>query len=164
MLRVKTQTTIQEIKVNQAAELRRLFRRAVAEDFSYFPKSYRWRVLADNNLLRLAIAAMKPNRILLGAWHDGKLTGYAIAGTNRGGMGKLYWLYVAPEFRRHGVGGQLLDQLEQMMHHRGMRQVGLVTHNYDPYYAKRGFKLQKSQQLYGVAMRVMSYTWPKKKS
>ena len=163
MLRVKTDTTIHEVKVGQVADLRKLFRQAVVEDFSYFPKTYQWRVLADNNLARLAIGVIKPNRVLLGAWRDDRLIGYAIAGTNRNGCGKLYWLYVAPDSRGQGVGGQLLDRLIAIMKQRGMQRLSLVTHNFDPYYAKRGFKLDKSQQLYGVPMRVMSYQWPKKK-
>ena len=163
MLRVKTTVIIKEIKVGQVADLRKLFRRAVAEDFSYFPKSYQWRVLADNNLARLAVAAVRSNRIVLGAWNGSHLIGYAIAGTNRNGTGKLYWLYVAPESRGEGVGGQLLDDLIGQMKHHNMERLSLVTHDYDPYYAKRGFTLDKSQQLYGVSMRVMSYQWPKKK-
>lgn len=157
---MKADTIIRDIAPPQAPALRRLFQRAVAQDFSYFPEAYQSQVLRDNSLPHLLVASLRPNRILLGARTAKELIGYVIAGTNGNDTGKIYWLYVAPEGRGQSLGRLLLVRSLEKMHQRGMRRVSLVTHNYDDYYTRFGFKVEKRQQLYGVPMNVMSYQWP----
>ncbi len=156
---MKSDIRIDTIKPAQAVKLRRLFKRAVAEDFNYFPETYRRRVLADNNLPRLAWGAVRPSRILLGAQQTNSLVGYAITGVNSDRTAKLYWLYVSPEARSQRLGSQLLDRLLVILPERGIQRMSLVTHNYQDYYSKYGFRLEGHDQLYGVDMKVMSYTW-----
>ncbi len=157
---MKTATIIRDIRPAETPRLRRLFTRAVAEDFNYFPEAYRRQVLRDNNLPRLMVAAIRPARILLGSWWDDNLIGYSIAGINGNDTGKIYWLYVAPEGRGQNLGRSLLERSLQVMRRRGMNRVSLVTHNYGDYYTKFGFQTEKRQQLYGVPMNIMSYQWP----
>ncbi len=161
MLKGMTDIDIADIKPAQVVTLRRLFKRAVAEDFSYFPRTYQWKVLADNNLLRLGVAAVKSNRIVSGAWFNNDLIGYSLGGTNPSGCGKLYWLYVSPEGRSLGVGTALLQQVVERMKQRNMDRLSLVTHNYEDYYLKHGFQVDKTDRLYGVDMKVMSTSWAK---
>lgn len=157
---MKPDTLIHDIRPKHTLELRRLFVRAVDEDFSYFPDEYRGKVLSDNNLPRLVVASLRPSRILVGARQAGRMIGYVIAGINGDESGKIYWLYVSPEGRGLNLGQSLLRRSMRQMHERGMRRVSLVTHDYTDYYKKFGFSLDKAQQLYGVDMKVMSYTWP----
>ena len=154
------EATIDDIKPKHTPELRRLFKRAVAEDFSYFPAQYQHKVLRDNNLPRLFVASIRPSRILLGARKGDQLIGYVIAGVNGDDTGKIYWLYVSPEGRGMNLGASLLKRALKEMRGRGMNRASLVTHDYADYYKKFGFTLDKAQKLYGVDMKVMSYTWP----
>lgn len=158
---MKRDTLIQDIKPQQIGQLRRLFQRAVKEDFNYFPTTYQKQVLEDNNWPHLVIAALKPSRIMLGAYHAGQMIGYLIAGINGDDRGKIYWLYVSPEGRGQKLGQALLEHSLEQMRRRGMRRVSLVTHNYANYYAKLGFSPDKAEELYGVDMKVMSYQWAK---
>jgi ribosomal protein S18 acetylase RimI-like enzyme len=96
---------------------------------------------------------------LLGAQQTNSLQGYAITGINNDETAKIYWLYVSPEARGQKLGGLLLDRLMVILPERGVRRVSLVTHNYQDYYSKYGFMLEGSDQLYGVDMKVMSYSW-----
>lgn len=161
MLRVQTNTRIDSISAPKAPQLHRLFQKAVAEDFSYFPTEYQKQVLRENNLPRLAIAAFRPSRIMYGAWQNNRLMGYILGATNGNSSGKIYWLYVSPESRGQKLGQQLLDRLVTTMQLLGMDRVKLVTHDYDEYYSKYGFKVDKEDQVYGVDVKVMSYVWAK---
>jgi len=154
------ETTIDTIKPKHTAELRRLFKRAVAEDFNYFPAEYQQKVLRDNNLPRLFVATLRPSRILLGARKGNQMIGYVIAGINGNDTGKIYWLYVSPEGRGLNLGQGLLKRALKEMRARGMQRASLVTHDYADYYKKFGFTLDKAEELYGVNMKVMSYVWP----
>jgi ribosomal protein S18 acetylase RimI-like enzyme len=158
---VQSDIKVQNIKLTKALDLRRLFKRAVEEDFSYFPDEYQQQVLRENNLPRLAFAAVRPARLMLGACRQNRLIGYIIAGVNGNQTGKIYWLYVSPEGRGQQLGRQLLEKMLELLRRRGMMRVSLVTHNYDQYYAKLGFQRDRVDFLYGVEMKAMSYQWAK---
>ena len=152
--------TITQLRLGDAPVLRHLFVEAVATDFSYFPGTYRRQVLRQNGLGRLAIATLRRSRLLLGATANGRLVGYAIGRTNRNATAKIYWLYVTPEWRSHGVGSKLLGDLMDEFRRRGSRQASLVTYKQAEYYRRKGFELLQSQPIYGVTMKVMVYRWP----
>ncbi|HSX14695.1 MAG TPA: GNAT family N-acetyltransferase [Candidatus Saccharimonadales bacterium] len=159
---MKTDTHIASINPGQVSQLHRLFQSAVASDFSYFPGPYRAQVLRENSLIRLLVAAFRPSRILLGAWRNGELVGYIIGVTNGNASAKIYWLYVRPDARGAKLGTKLLDSFVEVVRSRGMERISLVTHNYEDYYRKYGFKLEGTDKLYGVDMKIMSYQWAKK--
>jgi ribosomal protein S18 acetylase RimI-like enzyme len=159
MLRVKTDTHIDTITAPKAPQLRRLFHRAVIEDFSYFPRQYQMQVLRENSLPRLMVATLRPARIMLGAWQDSRMLGYILGTTNGNASGKIYWLYVSPESRGQQLGQRLLDRLIEVMQQRQMERVKLVTHDYDGYYSKYGFQTERVDNVYGVDVKVMSYEW-----
>ena len=153
--------TIHRLGLGDALALRRLFRAAVASDFAYFPRAYRRQVLRQNGLGRLAIATLRPDRLLFGATVGGRLVGYAIGRRNGDGTGKIYWLYVDPAQRSSGVGSGLLAAILAEFERRHSSQVSLVTYRHDEYYRRKGFTLAKSEEVYGITMKVMVYRCPK---
>ena len=110
--------------------LNRLFSQAVEQHFTYFPAAYRRQVIRDHRPLKLFLAALNPRRILLTAYHDGALVGYAIGSVPHDGVGQLYWLYVEPHRRGENTGLALLSRMLKLQELKGAKEVVLATHDH----------------------------------
>jgi len=142
----------------EIAKLRKLFKRAVKNDFNYFPEEYKKKVLAKNNLMRLLFALKKPDRIIMTASSDKKIKGFILANLPTTNVGQIHWLYVAPDSRKMGVGKKLLKACLRDFKKQGVNKVVLETHNYQDYYLRRGFTLSKinKMQFSTITMYIMS--------
>lgn len=132
--------SITDIRLPHVYHLRKLFREAVALDFNYFPMSYREQVLKENSLLRMAVACGRLDRFMLGAFEESRLVGFVIGNLPANRIGQIHWLYVASDARETGIGGQLINALLERFSRSGASKVSLITHNYQDYYKKLGFK------------------------
>lgn len=122
-----------------------LFRRAVETDFNYFPPAVIAQTLAQGSLLRLGIAILKPQRVVLVAREGSTLIGFLIGSVPDDKNAQIYWLYVSDEGRGKGVGSRLLQVGIESMKARGARQVSLETHNRTQYYLERGFRVVREE-------------------
>ena len=158
MQSVSSQPIVQALHLVDATQLRRIFKRAVATDFNYFPQHYQRQVLDQHKLVRLASAVLRPDRLVLGAKRGKELVGFMIGSRPRRGAAQVYWLYVDPAWRGSGLGGRLLGETLQRLKAAGSHQVALATHKHKDYYAKKGFKQRERQEQFpGIDMYIMSY-------
>jgi amino-acid N-acetyltransferase len=63
-----------------------------------------------------------------------------VAVEQHGADGLLRSLAVAPDWRRHGIGGALLDAAEMSAERRGMRSIWLLTLDAELFFRQRGFQ------------------------
>ena len=88
--------------------------------------------------------------LFLVAEAEGRLVGTVIGGFD-GRRGFIYHLAVLPEYRRRGVGGQLMDEVETRLRAKGCIRCYLLvmTDNHDAlnYYEKRGWQLMNDLPL-----------------
>ncbi len=132
------------MRLRDAAETRRVFVDAVQNHFEYFDQEYRQQILAKNTTFRLALAGLRPRRIVLVAKHRNKIVGYCIASCPKDGIAQIYWLFVDPTLRGSNIGLRLLSRSLKLMEQSGASEAVLVTHNYADYYARQGFKRIKT--------------------
>ena len=80
--------------------------------------------------------------LFLIAEEDGRIIGSVIGGYD-GRRGLLYHLAVARDFRHHGLGGQLLDEVERRLRDKGCLKCYLMVTLDNPeverFYQKRGW-------------------------
>jgi predicted N-acetyltransferase YhbS len=67
----------------------------------------------------------------------------------------LAGLYVAPEFRKRGVGAALVHAIEDAARQRGHRSVYLYTDDAEPFYARLGWTVQERLDWHGFPMALM---------
>ena len=150
--------TVEPVILGEVAALRRIFKRAVATDFNYFPQHYQRQVLNQHRIWQLAASIVRPDRVVLGAKAGDSLVGFMIGSRPARGAAQVYWLYVDPEFRGSGLGGKLLGETLKHLRLAGSDQVALATHKHKDYYAKKGFKLREQQEQFpGIDMYIMTY-------
>ena len=130
---------------------------AVHNHFDYFDANHRIEVLKSNSLPRLALAGLRPRRIVLVAKHRDKIIGYVIGSTPRDGRAQIYWLFVDPTLRGSNIGLRLLSRILKMMEQAGSTEAVLVTHNYAKYYARQGFQRVGSLKLGDIEEHILSY-------
>lgn len=146
---------ITPIKLRQVPALRRQFVYAANSSFAYLPKPDRQQVIRENGYRSLVFAQMHPHRLLLGAWQENTLVGYAIGSVNDD-TAMLYWLYVSPDIRGQRVGLRLLEATCALVSQKGATELRLVTYDHRPYYERQGFKHRDRQPFHGVDMDIMS--------
>lgn len=151
--------SISRTKPYEAHKLRRVFKHAVASHFNYFPSSYQRQVLKENSFLRLLAGTLRPSRVLIVARYNKNIIGYVIGSGKAGGPGEIYWLYVMPEYRGQNLGLQLLSDSMQELEALKVSAVYLATYEHQAYYARQGFRLQRSDNSYGVPMDIMYYPY-----
>jgi GNAT superfamily N-acetyltransferase len=147
------QTQVRPVRLRDLPRLRRLFRQAAGTSFSYL-KDHHHYIVAQNNLPRLAVAWLRPSRMLIGIYHEDRLKGYAI-GSSQGPTAQLYWLYVLPELRGHNAGLQLINASIEHAQRRGAGRMVLATHSHHDYYQRQGFNRVQNQEVHGVPMDIM---------
>lgn len=125
---------IQPIKINKIPKLKRVFRRALYEDFAYFPGEYIERVKRDNSAWNFFRAKLNPNRIILGLFEDNQIIGYTIADISNVNDSDIFWFYIVPEKRGQGLGRKFFQELLGEMRKQGSKQVYLMTHNQKNFY------------------------------
>ncbi len=148
---------VDSIRPAHVPRLRRLFKQAVETDFNYFPAYYQRRVLNQNTVPKLLVASVRPTRAMFGVHLSGQLNGFVIGNMPGDRTGQIHWLYTAPHHRSQGLGGLLLNRILDYFREYGCTRAVLVTHNFQSYYAKRGFVLDKvSREFERIDMHLMS--------
>lgn len=83
---------------------------------------------------------------------DGRIVGSVIGGFD-GRRGLIYHLAVAGDFQRHGVGSQLLDEVEARLRNKGCLKCFLMVTPDNPeagrFYEKRGWHFMDYVRPYG---------------
>ncbi len=150
-----TEIMVGPIRLRDLGKLRRQFEVAANSSFSYLEPRYRSQVIKDNNLPRLIVAWVRPDRLLLAAMKDGVLLGYIIGSVERPSA-NIYWLYVDPASRGQNVGLRLLAAFRRHAEKLGARNLVLATYDHQPYYARQGFKTVDKKTLHGKPMDIMA--------
>ncbi len=81
----------------------------------------------------------------------GRAAGYVSYGPGeREGELKLHKLYVDPDLQRRGLGGELLDHVEEYARRAGFRAIALQVNRRNPYglpfYRKHGFRVRQERR------------------
>lgn len=113
--------------------------------------------MRDHSHLKILLATIMPRRIILAAFIDGQLSGYAVGSVPKCGSGQLYWLYVDPLHRGNKTGLVLLSRMIRLEASKGAKEVILATHDHRQYYQRQGFKYQQTIQEGGVPLDLMSF-------
>ena len=94
--------------------------------------------------------------LFLVAEEDGRVIGSVLGGYD-GRRGLLYHLAVAKDSRQHGLGSQLLDEVEARLRDKGCLKCYLMVTLDNPeverYYEKRGWHLMDYVRPYGKELR-----------
>lgn len=152
-----TNLVIKPLQLRSILGFRRLFHEAVDNHFTYFPSNQRRKVLRMHNHLKILLAIIMPRRIILTAYIDGELSGYAVGSIPKDQSGQLYWLYVDPIQRGSNTGLALLSRMIRLEADKGAKEVVLVTHDHRKYYQRQGFKYVKTVQEAGVDLALMVF-------
>jgi ribosomal protein S18 acetylase RimI-like enzyme len=149
---------IRPIKLGDALKLRRLFKKVLYRDFSYFPGEYLEQVERQNSLYKLGKAIISKNRLLLGLYNKRKLVGYVIADMHDPKENYVFWLYVSPDMRGGGNGADLFNKALDSMSNRGAHSVYLMTHSNEDFYKSFGFDTihSNSNVFEGITMHEMA--------
>jgi ribosomal protein S18 acetylase RimI-like enzyme len=150
--------TIKPLPLRQVMALRRLFVNAVRTHFTYFDSSVQDRVIHNHRPIKLAQAVIHPRRLVLSAWRNGELVGYAIGSVPRHGGAQLYWLYVEPGDRGNNTGLALLSRMIKRARHQGADSLTLATYDHRRYYERQGFRYVGTQTVDGLPMAIMRYS------
>lgn len=150
--------TARPIKVSKIRELHKMFKRALHEDFSYFPGEYIDSVSKDNTLWDFLRSRFNSRRVVLGLFEGNKLIGYAIADTTVATDSDIFWFYIIPERRGLGLGKKFFAELLKELENRGASHVYLITHNQRGFYEGFEFSLlgENSQLFEGITMYEMA--------
>jgi len=76
----------------------------------------------------LDLALEDPNHYCTLAIKDGDVIGIAL-GQMLGGVGRIDWMAVTPEYHRQGIGKRLMTEVERQMHRRGCHKITLLVIN-----------------------------------
>jgi GNAT superfamily N-acetyltransferase len=154
---ITTTLVIKPLPIRSISRFHTIFREAVDNHFAYFPAEQRRKVLRDHSHLRILLATIMPRRIILAAYIDGILSGYAVGSVPKNGSGQLYWLYVDPMQRGNNTGLALLSRMIRIEAEKGAHEVILVTHDHRKYYARQGFKFIRMVQEAGIDLALMRF-------
>jgi ribosomal protein S18 acetylase RimI-like enzyme len=134
------EATVQNITIRDCYTLKKLFNRALSEDFAYFPGSYVDSLAKEHSWARFARARFQPSRLLLGMFDNHQLVGYLIADYADPMDADIFWLYVVPESRSKGYGRALLKRGLMDMADAGVSHIYLITHQQQKFYESLGFE------------------------
>lgn len=150
--------TARPVQLSKIRELHKMFKRALHEDFSYFPGEYIDRVSKDNTFWSFLRSKLNRNRVVLGLFEKGKLIGYAVADTTVTTDADIFWFYIIPERRGHGLGKKFFAELLDAVVERGASHVYLMTHNQRGFYEAFDFSLlsENNDLFEGITMYEMA--------
>jgi ribosomal protein S18 acetylase RimI-like enzyme len=152
-----TAIRLQPLRPQDVAKLHRLFVDALDADFSYIDEAHRTKIKRQNSKRHLALTILKPNRVVILAWHRDDLVGYIIAGLAPNHSSNIDWLYMKPDLRGNNVGLKLLSRAMRALMERGANNVTLVTHAYTDYYARQGFRMVRRVMSDGIEQDLMRF-------
>lgn len=152
-----SQIVIAPASASSLFALHRLFAKAVATHFSYFPLAVQQRVIKDHSVLRLVLATIDPHREILVARTQGKLIGYAIGAAPATGPAQLFWLFVDTNFRGANTGLSLLSRMLRHLQFKGAEVVSIATHDHRAYYERQGFEYVKKTLVNGIKMDILTF-------
>lgn len=139
-----TNISIKKIPIIHGGRLYSLFDQALEKDFAYFSPEYRQNVRRANNIAKLRLGTVHPNRLFMGIYEGGELKGYSISGVQKAtAKAFLYWLYVDPLLRKKQLGQLLLSETETALRSRNVDSIHLVTHNQQHFYERAGYEINK---------------------
>ena len=155
---MSTRVKIRPIKLGGVLRLRKLFKKALHQDFSYFPGENLEEVEMQNSIYRLAKASLSKKRIITGLYDNKVLVGYIIANIEDPRENYIFWMYVRPEFRGGGIGSMLFDETLNSMKLHGASSVYLITRDNEKFYKSFGFEtINLNNDLFdGVSMHEMA--------
>jgi len=128
-----------KIKKTEFLKFRRLFKKALYEDFSYFPGDYLEKVNNQNTSLKFLKALFSRYRLLIGLFIGSDLVGYVIASTKDPRENYIFWLYVKPELRGQGLGKELMNLSLKQLIKSGAKNIYLMTNQQESFYKQFGF-------------------------
>ncbi len=134
------QITVRPITLSESPSISKLFTRALAEDFSYFPGEYVDGLAKQHSPLRFVRAGLNKNRLLLGLYDHSKLIGYSISDYSQRTDADIFWLYINPDYRSQGYGLVLLKATLLRLSDAGVAHVYLLTHQQVEFYKQCGFE------------------------
>jgi ribosomal protein S18 acetylase RimI-like enzyme len=152
-----SRVVITPASVVSLGSLQRLFVKAVAANFDYFPLEVQAQIISDHSMGRLLLASIDPRRIILVARSRREIIGYAIGATPKNGPAQLFWLYVDPAYRGSNTGLSLLSRALRHLSSKGARVVSIATHEHRSYYERQGFKFVEKSTVHGVEMDIMIF-------
>lgn len=132
--------SVQPIRLRHCQSLSRLFKRALAEDFAYFPGRYVDGLAKQHSPSRFVRASLNKRRLLLGLFDGSQLIGYSIADYSQLTDADIFWLYIKPEYRGQGQGSVLLKATLLRLADAGVVHVYLLTHQQVAFYKRFGFE------------------------
>lgn len=132
---------VRKVKKTEFLKLRKLFKKALYEDFSYFPGEYLFQIDKQNTRFRLLKAILSKQRLVLGIFDGSKLAGYSIASTSDPSENFIFWLYVKHELRGQGLGKKLMNSTLNLMKESGAKNIYLMTHQLEDFYKTLGFDI-----------------------
>jgi ribosomal protein S18 acetylase RimI-like enzyme len=148
---------IKRLPLRHIFTLHRLFREAVYASFTYFDQEIQSQTIRSHSPRRLFTALVNPRRLILTAWKQDTLIGYAIGSVPKDGAGQLYWLYVVPGVRGNNTGLALLSRFLKSERALGAVTVSLATYDHRKYYERQGFKFINTSIISGVSMDIMKF-------
>ena len=146
---MSSRVIVKQIKPKGVLSLSRLFKKALQQDFSYFPSKYLKEVKRLNSYSRLLRASTDKKRQLLGLYDGRKLVGYSISGISSSNEGYIFWVYIRPEMRGLGFGKELIQKTLTNLKKSGVSNVQLMTHQFEDFYKSMGFDtIYKNDELF----------------
>lgn len=127
--------TIRLLTREDQGELENLYKKLTLSEFpeytpntrQYFTKEYMHKHMKSS--------------VKIGAFVNNILVGYLIAGQTEGGVMFIYWLAIAPDFQRKGMGKQMLAEIEKIALSQGAHTIHLESaHKNCPFYLSQGYE------------------------
>lgn len=123
--------------------LPQLFLRAINEDYSFYNKAARKKILNRNSLFHLLTAKINSNRVILVCnTKDKDQVGVLLGALGPDGVGIVNWLYVIPEFRKNKIASNLLLRTEKEFKQKGCHKLTVSTEIAQKFYKKMGYTLE----------------------
>lgn len=118
-----------------------MFRKALAEDYTFYDRKVRNTILGRNSLQHLLTAKLNPRRIILVYSEKGiGFIGVILGVVALDGIGTVNWLYILPEYRKKGIARKMLSKVEKEFIQKGCHKLIVTTEISGSFYRKIGYK------------------------